>query len=67
MINRNDKGNNELLRKMDSLLWLLVEHTNKHENCCLKNILKIMSLGQVSTPAPNNNTAIPRVGDSYDK
>ena len=42
MISRNDKGNNELLRKMDSLLCLLVEHTNKHENCCLKNILKIL-------------------------
>ncbi len=24
---------------MDSLLSLLVEHTNTHENCCLKKIL----------------------------
>jgi hypothetical protein len=42
MISRNDKGNSELLRKMDSLLCLLVEHTNNHENCCLKNIIKLI-------------------------
>ena len=42
MISRHAEGNNELLRKMDNLLSLLVEHTNVHENCCLKNILKIL-------------------------
>jgi hypothetical protein len=40
MDQRNSSNNNDLLRKMDNLLWLLTEHTNTHENCCLKNVLK---------------------------
>jgi hypothetical protein len=46
MISRNDKGNNELLRKMDNLLYLLTEHTNSHKDCCLKNILRLIGTGQ---------------------
>jgi hypothetical protein len=38
-----ETNNNELLRKMDNLLRLLTEHTNSHQTCCLKSILK--SLG----------------------
>ena len=52
---------------MDRLLILLTDHIKEHPDCCLKNMLKIMSLEQVSTSVPNNNTAIARVGDSYDK
>jgi hypothetical protein len=40
--NLKENNNNDLLRKMDSLLSLLVEHTNVHKDCCLKNILKII-------------------------
>jgi len=36
------KENNELLRKMDKILLLLVEHCEKHEGCCLKNVLKLI-------------------------
>jgi hypothetical protein len=39
-LSRND--NNDLLRKLDGLLALLQQHTNNHENCCLKNILKLI-------------------------
>jgi hypothetical protein len=34
-------NNNELLRKMDNLLLLLTEHTT-HENCCVKDIIKLI-------------------------
>ena len=37
-----ENKDNDLLRKMDNLLSLLVEHTNVHKDCCLKNILKII-------------------------
>ena len=54
-------NNNDLLRKLDSLLCLLVDHSNTHENCCLKKIL-----GLALTSPGHEPTQFVNKGDCID-
>ena len=47
--------NNDVLRKMDSLLSLLVEHSSTHKNCCLKKIVGLALTSPLEKPSTHNN------------